>query len=144
MMQPGMPTGYQGSNPNNVVHPFVQQGKIASIWCNVKVHTINLVEKYRHWNASSINNALTCIIKSNHIEIFIYHQKYHYIFIPRISYFIPRISCLYFIPRVSYLYFIYLFNNFPFFIFILFIAFALDKWVGSINLEWILTAFSWI
>ncbi|XP_052714321.1 ataxin-2-like protein isoform X2 [Crassostrea angulata] len=25
MMQPGMPTGYQGSNPNNVVHPFVQQ-----------------------------------------------------------------------------------------------------------------------
>lgn len=27
MMQPGMPTGYQGSNPNNVVHPFVQQGK---------------------------------------------------------------------------------------------------------------------
>lgn len=134
MMQPGMPTGYQGSNPNNVVHPFVQQGKIASIWCNVKVHT-NLVENYRHWNASSINNALTCIMKSNHIEIFIYHQKYHYILN-------QEYHILY--QEVSYLYFIYLFNNFPFFIFILFIAFALDKWVGSINLEWILTAFSWI
>lgn len=135
MMQPGMPTGYQGSNPNNVVHPFVQQGKIASIWCNVKVHTINLGENYRHWNASSINNALTCIIKSNHIDIFIYHQKYHYILY-------QEYHILYQEYHI-YILFICL-TIFVFSFFILFIAFALDKWVGSINLEWILTAFSWI
>lgn len=137
MMQPGMPTGYQGSNPNNVVHPFVQQGKIASIWCNVKVHTINLGENYCHWNASSINNALTCIIKSNHIEIFIYHQKYHYILYQEYH------VCILYQEYHIYILFICL-TIFVFSFFILFIAFALDKWVGSINLEWILTAFSWI
>lgn len=144
MMQPGMPTGYQGSNPNNVVHPFVQQGKIASIWCNVKVHTINLGENYRHWNASSINNALTCIIKSNHIEIFIYHQKYHYILYQEYHILYQEYHvCILYQEYHIYILFICL-TIFVFLFFILFIAFALDKWVGSINLEWILTAFSWI